>query len=429
MISQRFFLHLLQVLGFFSLPILAGETKGQFWILRAANDVADPLVEAAKGKPLPPAELASKITSLIEQKKVQELARFDQIIGEGPIRRQNLNGEMRYPDSEEKIDMGVILEAEVTLAGDFRRADLRFVTEIYEKKSRDVYSLKRSNMAHTLYGDGWELMDFWKNAKETTLCLARITDYPVTTDAVLKSPATVLHVELLEAKPEDVAQFRKSTPATREKAVTWLRGRSKLLAGTLTKINPGQRSSHEDGVESLDGERGGFTLMSEQTTSGDGKQVDITLDAKWQDPEKPAAEEDYQFSVGETLEVGQTQLLEPSIAPKSKGPLPVLLVTAQVSLSEIRVRESAAPKDPGSLSENLSTANYPVAPKFTRIVQNTRDPNNRQSLRESLIQRGFEFPQGTSVVMSASSCTVMLTHYREGHIKFAALLKELNLLP
>lgn len=415
--------------GFGLLFALGSEPQGQFWILRASNETAAPLVAAVEAKMLPPAELASKISALIDGQKVQQLARFDQMLGEEVIRRQNSTGEMRYPDSDEKIDLGVTLEAEVTLAGDFRRADIRFVTEIYEKKSRDVLSLKRSNSAHLLYGDRWELLDCWKNAKETTLCLARITDYPVTTDAEPKSPATVLQVELLEAQPEDVVQFRKSTPATREKAVAWLRGRSKLLAGTIAKIQPGQRSSHEDAVESLAGERGGFSLMSEQTTSGDGKKVDITLNAQWQDPEKPAAKEDYQFTVGETLDVGQTQLFEPSVGGKSKGPLPVMLVTAQVTLPTIPLREHEAPKDPGSLPDKISTAVYPVAPRFMRVMQDTRELNNRPPLREALARRGLEFPQGTSVTMDANSCAVYLTHSRDGHLKFMSLLNELDLLP
>jgi hypothetical protein len=64
-----------------------------------------------------------------------------------------------------------------------------------------------------------------------------------------------------------------------------------------------------------------------------------------------------------------------------------------------------------------------------RIMEDTRDLNNRPPLREALARRGLEFPQGTSVTMSPSSCSVYLTHSREGHIKFSSLLKELDLLP
>lgn len=415
--------------GFGLLSAVAGEPQGQFWILRAANENAASLVEAVEGKNLPTTELASRITALIAGQKIQQLARFDQVLGEEVFSRKILTGEMRYPDSDEKIDLGVTLEAEVTLASHSRKADMRYVVEIYEKKSRDVFYQKRVNSSHVLDSDRWELMDFWKNAKETTLCLARITDYPVAKAAEPESAATVLHVELLEIQPEDIAQFRKSTPATREKAVAWLRGRSKLLAGTLAKLKPGQRSSHEDGVSSLAGERGGFTLMSDQITSRDGKEVDLTLNAQWQDPEKPAAKEDYHFSVGETLDAGQTQLFEPSIAPNSKGPLPVMLVTAQVSLPTARRSPPTVPKDPGSLPEEISTAVYPVAPKCMRVMQNTSEPNNRPSFREALVRRGMEFPQGTSATMSANSCEVYLTHSREGHLKFVSLLKELDLLP
>jgi hypothetical protein len=426
---RRLILHLTAICVWNILPLSGGEPRGQFWILRASNETAAPLVEAVEGKKLPPAELASKITALIDGKKVQQLARFDQMLGQEVIRRQNLSGEMRYPDSAEVIEMGVTLEAEVTLMGDSRRADLRLVTEIYEKKSKDVYHLKRANLAPIIYGDPWNLVSFWKSAKETTLCLVRITDYPVAKEAELESPATALQVELLEAQPDDVVQFRKSTPATREKAAAWLRGRSKLLAGTVAKIKPGERSSHEDGVASLAGERGGFTLMSEQTTSGDGKKVDITLNAQWQDPEKPAEEEDYNFAVGETLDVGQAQLFEPSVAPKSKGPLPVMLVTAQVTLPKIPLRAHEAPKNPDSLPDKISSAKYPVAPKFMRVMQDTLEVNDRPSLREVLARRGLQFPHGTSVTMDASSCEVLLTQTRDGHLKFTALLKELDLLP
>lgn len=415
--------------GFGLLSAFAGEPQGQFWIIRAANETAGPLVEAVEGKNLPPADLASRLTALIDAKKIQQLARFDQVLGEEVFTRRNLTGEMRYPDSDEKIDLGVTLEAEVTLANDSRKADIRFVTEICEKKSRDVFFQKRINSSHIFYGDRWELMNIWKDAEDSTLCLARITDYPVATAAVPESAATVLHVELLEIQPEDVAQFRKSTPATREKAVNWLHGRSKLLAATVAKLKPGQRSSHEDGVASLAGERGGLTLMSEQTTGGDGRKVDITLNAQWQDPEKPAAKEEFQFFVGATLDAGLTELFEPSVARPSKGSLPVLLVTPRVSLPENDSPSTVVPKDPNTLPDKITTGIYPVAPKFMRIMQGTQELNNRPPLREALARRGLEFPQGTSVTMSASSCAVYLTHSREGHLKFTSLLKELDLLP
>ncbi len=415
-------------LSFGLLSAFAGDPQGQFWILRAANETAAPLVEAVEGKNLPPAELASRITALIDAKKIQQLARFDQVLGEKVFTRRNLTGEMRYPDSDEKIDMGVTLEAEFTLANDSRKADIRFVTEIYEKKSRDVYFQERVNSSHVIYDDHWELMNFWKDAKESTLCLARITDYPVAAAAEPEFAATVLHLELLEIQPEDVAQFRKSTPATREKAVNWLHGRSKLLAATVAKLQPGQRSSHEDGVASLTGERGGLTLMSEQTTSGDGRKVDITLNAQWQDPDKPTDEEEYRFFIGATLEEGQTELFEPSTAPRSKRRVPVLLVTPRVSLPKNYSPRTAA-KDPGSLPDKISSALYPVAPKFMRIMEDTRDLNRRPPLRDALVQRGLEFPTGTFVSMSPGSCAVYLTHSREGHLKFTSLLRELDLLP
>jgi hypothetical protein len=66
-------------------PICASEPQGQFWIIRAANEIAVPLVEAVEGKNLPTAELTSRITGSIDAKKVQQLARFDQVLGEGQI--------------------------------------------------------------------------------------------------------------------------------------------------------------------------------------------------------------------------------------------------------------------------------------------------------------------------------------------------------
>jgi hypothetical protein len=93
------------------------------------------------------------------------------------------------------------------------------------------------------------------------------------------------------------------------------------------------------------------------------------------------------------------------------------------------VRELAAPEDPDSLPEEISTAEYPVAPKFMRIAQDARVMSNRPPLRNALARRGLEFPSGTSVTMNSDSCTVLLTHNRDGHQKFTALLKELDLLP
>lgn len=303
------------------------------------------------------------------------------------------------------------------------------MTEIDEKKSRDVYFQRRCNFSIVLYGDRWELMDFWKNSQETTLCLARITDYPVDTVAEAQFPVTALHLELLEIQPGDVAQFRKSTPATREKAADWLRGRSKLLAATVARIKPGQRSSHEDAVTSLTGETGGFTLLSEQVTSGDGRKVDVTFNAGWQDPEKPAAEEDCKFSVGATLDAGVSELFEPSVARPSNGPLPVLLVTPQVALPKDYAPKHAASKDPAALPDKITTAIYPVAVDFMRVIQGKQDLKKRTLLIEALANRGLEFTQGTSATFRYDSCEVLLTHSRQGHLKFVSLLKELNLTP
>lgn len=81
MTFQWFSLFLITAFGLISLPTVAGETQGQFWFLRAANEIADPLVDAVEQKKIPPAELVSNVKALIDQKKVQELARFDQILG------------------------------------------------------------------------------------------------------------------------------------------------------------------------------------------------------------------------------------------------------------------------------------------------------------------------------------------------------------
>lgn len=408
---------------------VGGVPMGQFWVIRAGNETADPLVEAVEGKKLPPDELASRITALIDGKKIQQLARFDQVLGEEVFRRKNVTGEMHFPGDDEKMDMGVTVEAEVTLAQDSRKADVRFVTEMYEKKSKDEYFQKTVNSAHTIYGDRWELMGLWKNAKESTLSLARVTDYPAAAVAEPDSPATVLQVELLEIQPEDLAQFRKSTPATRQKAAVWLRGRSKILAATVAKLRSGQRSGYDDAVGCFSGDRGGFTLRCEQTTSDDGKKVDVTLSAQWQDSEKPAAKEDYQFTVGETLDAGLPQLFEPATTRSSKGPSPVLVITPQVSLPKDHSQKIVAPPDPGTLPEGLSTQTYSVAPSFMRVMQGTQDVNKRIPLREALAQRGLEFTAGSSATFSNQRCEVLFTHTRDGHMKFAALLKELDLLP
>lgn len=90
-------------------PLVAGEPQGQFWVLRAANATAGPLVEALEGKNLPPAELASRITALIDDKKIQQLARFDQVLGEEVFSRRNLTGEMLDPHGDGKIDLGLTI--------------------------------------------------------------------------------------------------------------------------------------------------------------------------------------------------------------------------------------------------------------------------------------------------------------------------------
>jgi hypothetical protein len=432
-------LYFIALCGFTLISAVAGEPQSQFWIIRSANEIADHLVETVEGKKLPPEELASRITALIDAKKIQQLARFDQALGKEVISRKNPTGELVCPSGNGNIALGTSVEAGVTLADDSRKANIRLAVEIGEKKSRTEYFLKALNSAQALNGDHWELMDLWKNSEESTLCLARITDYPVAAaGAELDSPATVLRVELLEIQPEDLAQFHKSTSATRSKALAWLRGRSKLLVVTTARLRPGQRSHHQDLVANLAGDRGGFTLASEQITSGDGKKVDITLSAQWQDPAKPVAKEDYHFTVGETVDAGQTRLFAPSIAPSGKGPSPVLLLTPQVSLPQDHPQGIAASKDPSTLPDKRSTQIYPVAAKFMRVIQDTQDnqdnqdnqdSNKRLPLMKALANRGLEFIPGASVTFSHPQCVVQLTHTRDGHLKFCELLKTLDLQP
>jgi len=413
----------------------AEQPKGDFWLLRAENEIADPLVDAVVNKNVAPDELAGRITSLIDGRKLRQLARFtEQLDSEKKVERKKTEGVLNSPDGSDQVDLGVEFECESSFSEGNADARCRLSLSITEKESPEHYSQKILLGSKTFVGDGWELLEVWNNGKESTVYLGRISPLP----GVAKERVSQLQLrtELLETKCDDLAQFRKSTPATRQKAIDWLRGRSKLLAAATSSGRSGEKMVHQDKLLGFYDKKvgylgtAGWVLTPEAYISGDGRKADLNLTATWQNPKKPAddAKPEYRFEIGETFETGQTLLFEPTAQLSTSGQSLVCLITVTTQVTGER-RDVVAERDPGTVPDKTSAYTYPVSPKFLRILQGAPDANQRPRLQQSLEQRGLKFEAGMAVTFRPTDCAVLLSQNREGHLAFMKLLKDLDLLP
>lgn len=414
---------------------MAEQPKGDFWVLRAGNEVAAPLIESVQSKNVAADELTSRISSLIDGRKIKQLARFtEELENETKIERKKPEGVLSSPDGKDQVDLGVEFECEPSLSEGNPNAPCRLSLVITEKESSEQYSRKVVLSSKTFIGEGWQVLEVWSDGKESTMYLGRISPLPGVTEERVSQ--LQLRTEMLEIKAEDLAQYRKSTPATRQKAVEWLRGRSRLLAAATCSSRSGERMAHEDKLQGFYDKKAGYlgtaglVLVPEAYISGDGLKADLKLIATWQNPKKLAddAKPDYHFEIGETFETGQTRLFEPTAQPSTAGQSVVCLLTVTTQVTGER-RETAGERDPITVPDKLSTFSYSVSPKFIRIVQGGSSREQRPRLQQSLEQRGFKFDRGMSVTFHSVNSAVLLTQNREGHLAFMRLLKDLDLLP
>lgn len=413
------------VFGLAILPTTATGAESQFWIIRAANETAVPLKEAVEEQKLPPDELASRITKLIGAGKIQQLARYDQPYIEGKLERKTPTGTLSSPKGE-LFHLGINFEAEIYGEDSSSKIDLRVLAEITEEKSPREYFWKTFYSSQSLYNENWTLLNVWNNGSHSTLLLARVTDRP---PAELDLPATSLEIDLLEIDPADLAQFRKSTPETRQKAMTWLRQRSKLLATGMIHSRAGNKTTFEDATTTMSGEKGGFTCETVQETSSDGRKVDVSIRASWQNRDKPSRVAEYQFAIGSTLDAKTPQFFEPTTGSNLPGALPVLLVTPKVTLPNNYTEPPAVQRDPATIPDKISFITYPVAAHFSRTIHGPLYESDLVPLEKGLGQHGLEFPMGTSVGYHSGKPLVLLNQNREGHLKFMQILKTLKLQP
>ncbi len=415
----------------------AAEPKIDFWLLRAGNELADPLMEAVAGKKLTPDALDEKISSMIRSNKIKELARFTEIVSEKKIARKIHDGELEARSGQGKLDLGIQFESEVTLSRDSRMTDIRYALAITEKADRATYTEEQVNASTAIRDGEWVVLNAWNNGLESTLLLSHISPLPVEdTGKSFITPVLLVRAELLESSPGDLIQYEKSTLATRPKAADWLRSRSKRIASAFTSARSGNVVVHQDMTREIASERstftpsGGLQMDFRGMVGRDGKQVDLSLELKWQDPTKPADFEqpDYLFEIADTLDDGQPMLCKPSIRPARASGQLILLLTPRIEFANTSPVAKAPSWNPSKIPDKISTIIYPVAPKISRVLNPDSKIHQRMSLMEALKQRGIPFKTGMSVTLS-SNCTVLLTQDRQGHLMFKKLLETLDLEP
>ena len=286
----------------------------------------------------------------------------------------------------------------------------------------------------------WEILCSWGDGGETSLLLAHFSGVKKTREPGEYERSIrelSCRSELILCAEEDLKTFARSTPATRAKAIEWLRGRGESVASSGLRASSGQITTQENILEWIHNKNGwdtatlGLVVELECQVGPHGKLVDLQMDATWtpRDAVRPPASPRGEFRLADCASSGTTLVVEPKVRPDD-GPVPVLFVTPVVHT----VLE-ANPKPLGGSSagrgEGIRTYQHFVHPSFRRKLAelnqvNVHDgpPPQPQKLLESL---GMTFPDGTRFFFTSGDCRVMLTHTAEGNALFLQLLKEYGL--
>ncbi len=409
--------------------------QGDFWILRADDEIAAPLVDAVITGKVAPDVFTSRIADLIAAKKISEVARFKETLEGKKIERKTSTGAVSSRDGTESVDFGVTFECEDSISRDSNHADFRFALEITDKSEQHRYSSKLYVGSTFLIGENWKLMEIWDDSKVSTIFLARMTGYPVMKETrLVMAPCLQLRAELLGVKPEDMKTFGKSTSATREKAVAWLRSRSRRVTAATLSWRSGLSIAHQDfSLGFMDESPGyltsGLSISSACMIGADGKEVDLDGEATWQPREKPEDRKKpaYRFVIQESIADGQTACFNATVPTASQESI-VLLLTPDIDVIGNSPQTISTSRDPETVPEGKMSFNYSVAPKFRRILIGS-DPEYKQLPIKTLLEKwGIIFDAGMSASMN-SSCEVWLTQDREGHLAFIKLLNDLGLNP
>ena len=389
-------------------------------------------------------EIGGRLDKMISGGKAREIARFKQaaIASGSRIEFRKDDREFEVADGI-RMPMGITLEIEPTLGPD-GLVDLRFSFSNKQSARKNRIEVDSTMAAVTLKADEWQVIAAWGDASESMLLMAHVSGHEAETETMAASNSLreiFCDGELMLCDPNDLKTFGRSTPATRAKAVGWLRERGELVATSGFGVHSGQIATQKDALDWIheidngwDTAQLGLEINLRGQVDPFGETVDLDVFASWSplDARKPEETPHAEFRHGETTSSGTTIVIEAKARPE-KGPVPVLFLTPHNrTLREAKaMKVSQVDAKPG----DLTTRRYPVHPSFLRKLgaeggaQAVPAPPMilpAQPPKALLERMGMAFPAGTNVVFIPSDCQILLSHNSEGHARFVDITNRLG---
>lgn len=419
--------------------VLADDPFVDLWLVQTDHKTGGFLEKAIEDGTMSASKIEEKLDSMIADRTVTELARFNQ--------RFKPNGQrLKFEKDRKPITVadgvpmpgGISIEAEPNI-GHSDLVDFRFALERTVEMEKNKIHTERTNTAMTIKGNQWEIFCHWGDEKQTTLMLGRFSGVDPKADTAETRLLEVRYQsEIRWCESADLKKFALSTPATRSKAITWLKDRSKPIATSGLRIRSGQMSTQDNLLQWIhDSNRGwdtkdlGWGLELETTIGPQGKLIDFQLNSHFhpRDARQAPVKPEFDFDFATTTESGTSVVIQPDPNPAA-GPVPVIFITPTVHV----VVDAAESPSWSNLPEegNLGTVSYPVHPSLIRKLAEISkfNPNPkpgmiaRPILKDMLEDLGLDFPAGCSAMFKASGCQVYLTHDRQGHQLFKKILDE-----
>jgi len=387
------------------------------------------------------AEIEDRTDQLIKGGKVSELARF---------RQAAVTSGERYEFSKDTAEVeaadGVMLPVGITLEiepnlGPEGLVELRFAFNRQLPVRKNRIEVDQTISGAMLKENAWEIMGTWGDASESMMLMAHFSGHDAKGARYDLSDSLreiTCEGELILCDANDLKTFARATPATRVKAVAWLRERGDPVATSGLRFLAGRMSSQKDVLDWIHDTKDGWhttPLGLEIELLGQvgpfGELVELDVNASWsprdlpKPPEPPFAE----FRHAETVPAGATLVIEAK-ARTEKGKVPVLFLTPHVRTfreGDAEATERINPK-PGVITRTW----YFVHPSFMRKLNEAGgakanpDPGvfSPPTLEALLKAVGMPFPAGTQALFYASVCKVFLSHDSKGHAQFQAILDQ-----
>ena len=410
-------------------------------LLRMDQKTAGLLEKALQDEATGAAQIEDKLDALVKGGTLTELARFrKQFDTNGGIMSfEKDRADIKVADGE-SLPGGISLEAEA-VAGPSGWVDLRLALSRSVQEGPNRINAERTNTSTIFKSDQWKIISDWGDERQATLLLVRFSGTETKDTELSGRVADVrFRSELRWCEPADLKTFGRATEETRTKATAWLLGKSKPIATSGIRLRGGQKCTQDNLLEWIHDNNGwdtaalGWGLEFSNTISPDGKLIDVQLMSQWHplDAKRPPLTPDFSYQYASTIPSGATVVIEPKTRPDI-GPVPVIFLTPAIT----SMAEGEKPHYTSTLPKegDLGTITYPVHPslmrKFTAITSPLHNDDlsllNAPNLKQMLQNMGMEFPEGTSASFNASDCTVTLTHKREGHQRFRAILDQNSL--